>query len=746
VERPELQWERIGSELDNEANNERLRLYFAQDRSITHVRLRPITPGRSGAVPMIAFPTAERGGLGAQLHPEFVKIAPNETEFQRFKELAEGTALVHGLHLAREPYIDSNDGTVIFGFPLFEAGQEVSSLYAVALGNPAKAQTCLVRLTADLTKWYNVDSPVAGRVQLPVDEARISFLIGRLEALSKPTAKVVGDVLRLLQETDLYGALSRVHGDLHLENVLVPSSGNVGYLIDFANATASGSPCIDIARLEADIVYRTLPVDVTPAEIGEFEGALWAGRWADVVRSPAGALVATIRRNQPIYQTRNAEIWLLTGRIINALRMLAGSWENIYPYKFEERRHGIVASVRVLADCLRRSLAGATISLVPDSSRRLSADATEGLHSVSTLFKGRNYVDAFELADAISVPATKLKASISLFGAVAAVSDHKPAAAAKMYEAVSGALRTPLERGLRNLYRAMVAGQDAGSSRKSIRLLMDARAQFDTEHDDALSAIAADQEARIRQRTGDIESAKVRFHDSLRLKSAVGDEIGRGATLGGLGLLYMMTADFDDARRFFLEDMALVQKLGDRRVEVKLYNWLGQISLVHDFDVIKATECFQRSLSLIDSITDPSYRASLDRAYAQIGLGFVYSATDSRNHASVCSAAAMRELSQLDRTMAQVPSVLCELLNGQIALLDENVVIAWLRIRSALAYLKELGLLGDECQYAIRACQFLARHGEVDLAANIAAQVRRDAESLNSAKLYQLLSGFMRLS
>lgn len=221
--RPTIQWEARSPH--SLADDSMLQMYFGQTSAVQDAKLRPLGGGRSGARVYIAAITAEHSGMAVPLQPELVKIAADDCEVQNFRAFAEGTALVYGLKLARPPHVNPATGEVVFGFQLFESGADVSPLSALALADPGAARECLVKLISQLGEWYGVERSSTGAVTLPKGPAQIKDLIDGLARLSAPTARAVERSLDPDRLSRYPGVLTRVHGDLHLDNILAPRDG-----------------------------------------------------------------------------------------------------------------------------------------------------------------------------------------------------------------------------------------------------------------------------------------------------------------------------------------------------------------------------------------------------------------------------------------------------------------------------------------------------------------------------------------
>ena len=306
-----------------------VRAYFAQSPDLVRVDLKPLPPGRSGAYVLIASPWARRGKEAAKLQPELVKFARKETcdlrdEIQKFNELAHQTELVDGQILARDPYDDKNpDGFVVFGYSLREAGTDVSPFYALALANPGAAESSLGSLLVRILDWYGDSTAARADVPINVTRSKIRLLLQAL-ALRNPTVAVAAErVIEAFVSGALPGVVSKTHNDLHLENILVARAGAKPYLIDFGSASSEGSPCMDLARLESDLLYRLLPLDLLPAEVADLERSLWGEASSTARQTVAGFLITRLRSGSArILETPGGTAWFLFG----ALFMASACW------------------------------------------------------------------------------------------------------------------------------------------------------------------------------------------------------------------------------------------------------------------------------------------------------------------------------------------------------------------------------------------------------------------------------------
>jgi tetratricopeptide (TPR) repeat protein len=735
---PLLEWDpTILDGTDRDSVTTALRTYFAQDSSITRVTLRAIAPGRSGAIPFTANVIAERGGGPVQLQSEFVKLVKSSREFENFEQLAAGTALVFGQRLARPVYSDPVSGYSIFGFHLFEQGVEVSSLAAVALANPVIAERALTKLARKLTEWYEPLKP-ASTVQWNLTDAHLQNLLENLKSLSPTTTRSVKNAIAKAKLKASPGVTTRVHGDLHLENILVPRSGDYSYLIDFGNASKDGSPCMDVARLESDLIYRLLPTNLTPDQVASFEHSLWAGDVEGLQEYIAGYLVLSLRRSLPeVLRSPNAVKWLLAGRIFHGLRMLANTWPQVRPYNLEIRRRAIVASLGVLAGKLDQASEGSAVALIVDNEGVLSPSNEDVYNSLVWMLKNRFYPDAFMYGLEIATARRSPPAHITLLGALAGLSggSDDPHQMNLLYGLTPSPLRNPRDRGLKKLFQAMQLLRTGPTFKveRAIKVFLESLPLFQESGENFFEAITADQLARAYQENGQIDLAKASFTDSKRLKELIGDNAGLATTLGGLALLHMATLEYEDALNLLLQDLQLARDQEDVRSQIKIHNWLGQVHLQGRANVLQAIEHFQESIALSNGYGDSRYDATLDLAYANLGLGFTYAFTNAVKNAHKHEKVARRLMQRGSLRPYMIGTALCEILSGEIFFLEGLEQSGFLRLKSGLAELRGANEKLTHIDFSIRVCRFLRSNGATLACRQLAREARA---SMNSREFH----------
>ncbi len=723
-----------------------IRGYFAQDSAVVQVTLQPIPRGRSGAMPVIAAPLALKGGKPTSLQPEFVKLAKDGREIKQFEDLAAGTTLVFGQQLARTPYADSHFGLTAFGFRLFEHGTDVGPLYATAHVDLPRALRCIADFSARLSDWYSIKSATdSTSVPLGLEESRIQALIENLALLSPSSAQLVKQALDAFRSHEFPATISRVHGDLHLENILVPQIGDYCYLIDFASASHAGSPCMDLARLEADCIYRLLPYDLAPEEVANFERHLWRGEFDQIQGYSAGQLVTTLRRTATVLGSTNATGWMIVGRILNGLRMLANTWLDLRPYSFAARREGIAASLGVLADFLLSFLAGKVPTIVGPSITT-TVKPSEGLRLVRWLYVSRKYNEALDLARTLNKAKPSSPGATSLLGAIAGLSTPGSRADVDaLYRSAASRARSQLDRGLKQLYLATVLfkAPPPRNLKLAVKTFEQATDLLMGCPDSLYAGIAKDQLARCQQDSGDLESAKIAFNESIASKKSALDLGGVAVSLGGLALLELSTANYVESERLLREDKDIAIQLHDRGAEIKIENWLGQVAMLKDFDLIGAIGHMENSIQLATDYAsqDSTYAPEIDLAFGQIGAGFAHCFLASVTRAIESEDAAHQLLLSLTGMVGEQVSALLELMSGHRLCLEGRVTRSAIRCHGALDHILSLDRV-DYCDYALRTAKFYSFSGHPGLAAKVAKEGRRIASELKQARLYQMFAAY----
>jgi tetratricopeptide (TPR) repeat protein len=728
-----------------------VREYFAQSPDLVRIDLKPLPPGRSGAYVLIASPWARRGKEATKLQPELVKFARRSScdlrdEIRRFEELAQRTELVDGQILARHPYDDqTRDGFVVFGYSLSEAGTDVSPFYALALANPAVAEVSLGALLVRLLEWYGHPQAARPGVPLNVTLPKVQLLLQGLALRNPSVAAAAERVIHSVGRGDLAGIVSKTHNDLHLENILVARAGAKAYLIDFGSAAMEGSPCMDLARLESDLIYRLLPLDFLPTDVAAFERSLW-GEVSNAPRhTVAGFLIAKLREvSARLLETPGGTAWFLAGRLIHGLRMLGNTWPEVFPYSDKQRQEGIIASLGVLTKKLEGVLGQSynpKLSLVIPAPVEGTSDVERTLR---WLFIQRKYGDAWRLALKVTEAHSPVTPAVGLLGALAGLSAAVPVDdVAATVATLPARLKTARDRGLKALYSALKAVRSRRvHPNKKIRFFEEARQALAQADEIVFEGIAADQLARAYQEAGEIDKAKITFIESLSLKEKTHDRVGQAVSLGGLALLHLQTREYDEATHFLHRDLALALEQGDLGAQAKIHNWLGQILLEDTIrNVVKALDHFDHSLRLTSENREQDYDPSLDFAFAYLGRGSCYTRSMAVSHAHEAEAASRDHFERRAGRSGEIGLALCDLLAGEIAFLQQHRITGIARIESGLANLVSLGELITYLDYGIRVCRFLRSIDQTEICRSLATRIRLRVKPLHySHRLHSLLT------
>ncbi len=81
------------------------------------------------------------------------------------------------------------------------------------------AERALMKLARKLTEWYMPLKP-SSTVPWNLTESHLTNLLKNLKTVSPTTASAVKNAIRKAKLKESLGATTRVHGDLHLENII----------------------------------------------------------------------------------------------------------------------------------------------------------------------------------------------------------------------------------------------------------------------------------------------------------------------------------------------------------------------------------------------------------------------------------------------------------------------------------------------------------------------------------------------
>lgn len=667
--------------------------YFGQ----LSVHLDTIGNGRSGATTYVARPSRSDG---TTLQPELVKVGPQasiSSEIVNFEKLVEGTALVHGASFPRDAV--TRDGLQVFSLRLFEAGTDVSAFFERAMTDHATSRESLRNVLERLVEWYAMGADTSVCTELPITAVRLQSGLRALDTLDHEAAVKCEEVLKNVVKGGREHCVSKVHGDLHLENLLIAIATKSPYVIDFGTASAVGNPCFDLARLESDILNRVVPLHLSADDFAKIEQSLWTDSHATHISEIVELIDIAREVFQPILQTPHAKIWLLAGRILNNLRMISGTWPEIYPYRFRHCQERIVKAIRVLLTRLEEALNGVDFPLRHTGQVTGVPKDDSGELSLGWLYCNRKYADAFDLAKALKNANPNRTVTVAAFGALVEPMVNRPER--EFHD--PPAADCEFGKGLLQLVEANNALQgpirDVGAGAGALELAI---GYFKDSDSPQFQAIAVDQLARANQHAGDIETAKIRFGQSISIKTAVGDSAGLAASYGGLALLHMACHQYQDADRLLAKNLATCAP-DDQMTLSKIENWLGQIQLEEYFELAKAREHFSKARLLA---IDPS-----TQAYAYLGRGFTEVRAQSTDQAEKFEELARNLYNSETGRFAREGLLLTELLSGEVQVLAKNHTTGILRISNALNTLSAEGSQITCLDYGLRTCKLLQSIG-----------------------------------
>jgi len=118
-----------------------------------------------------------------------------------------------------------------------------------------------------------------------------------------------------------------------------------------------------------------------------------------------------------------------------------------------------------------------------------------------------------------------------------------------------------------------------------------------------LRADALNRSGKTCFHVGQYDEAKPFLEESLAIQRAIGDRAGEGATLNNLSQIYDARGDYDTARRYLEESLAIRRAIGDRAGEGATLNNLSQIYDARgDYDT--ARRYLEESLAIQRAIGD----------------------------------------------------------------------------------------------------------------------------------------------
>lgn len=150
-------------------------------------------------------------------------------------------------------------------------------------------------------------------------------------------------------------------------------------------------------------------------------------------------------------------------------------------------------------------------------------------------------------------------------------------------------------------YLTVMTSADYGLAEKqfSESLVHYQQAEWDKGVADALSALGA-----LYNLTGNWDEAKEYLQQSVAIARSVQDENGLTSSLTNLGNIYYLTGDLPEANRYYQEVLLLCQKSGDRESEGIILSNLGAIAY-ETADFINAERLLQQGVAIFQEISSP---------------------------------------------------------------------------------------------------------------------------------------------
>ncbi len=138
---------------------------------------------------------------------------------------------------------------------------------------------------------------------------------------------------------------------------------------------------------------------------------------------------------------------------------------------------------------------------------------------------------------------------------------------------------------------------DRGDLNAAERYLFRAHQVYSEVRDDLGLAEVCDSLANLLLRRGKSRHARTFALSSLERKRKLGDRYGEAITLGTLGRVALLQANYEDAADYFTQDLAIALELDDARGQGIMLNSLGEVALLLE-QVEVAADYFRRALAI----------------------------------------------------------------------------------------------------------------------------------------------------
>jgi tetratricopeptide (TPR) repeat protein len=120
----------------------------------------------------------------------------------------------------------------------------------------------------------------------------------------------------------------------------------------------------------------------------------------------------------------------------------------------------------------------------------------------------------------------------------------------------------------------------------------------------------------IVQHQGDYEEARGLCEQSLKTSECLGDESGRAASLGQLGMIAQKQGKYEEARGLYGQSLQIFEYLGDQKGRASSLHQLGMI-VQHQGDYEEARGLYEQSMGIVEQLGNQRGRAS---TLGQLGM------------------------------------------------------------------------------------------------------------------------------
>ncbi|KAL9950913.1 hypothetical protein ACROYT_G043485 [Oculina patagonica] len=117
---------------------------------------------------------------------------------------------------------------------------------------------------------------------------------------------------------------------------------------------------------------------------------------------------------------------------------------------------------------------------------------------------------------------------------------------------------------------------------------------------------------------GEYEKAKEYLEEALAIKKEIGDREGESSCYRNLGNVFQAVGEYVKAKKYYEKELAITKEIGDRKGEGAVYGNLGAV-FISLGTYAKANEYLQKALALIKEVGDRKGEAGV---YGNLGIMF----------------------------------------------------------------------------------------------------------------------------